>query len=61
MWPKPAPGGNNVFKRESTLPENYSIQMSAFLAHWFLRRIFFKYTNNLIILNNLPFNRDETF
>lgn len=39
LWPNPNPRGHDLHHNfESTLPENASIQVSAFLAKWVLRR-----------------------
>ena len=38
MWPHPTPRDHDFHNFESTLPEDASTQVSAFLADYFLRR-----------------------
>lgn len=37
------PSDHDLKKLESTIPKDFSTQVSTFQAHWFLRRRFFKY------------------
>lgn len=51
MRPNPTPGDQDLNKLESTLSEDASIQITAFLANRFLRR-FSKNTNKFSLIHN---------
>jgi len=55
LWPHLTTRDNDLNKLESTLSEDASTQVSAFLAKWFLRRRFLKNINNISLNpNDLP-------
>lgn len=41
-------------KLESTLPQNSATQITAFLAHWFIKKIFFKLFSLYSYVKNRP-------